>query len=124
MLECSNGFRFQEIMKDITQVAILPNPQPRIQPEVWFRHSKSTPLSLSRFLSRFLSLSLSLSLSLFLSHPRGPVCDRDGVLQTDGVYPQKALCGGIPCSFLEPFARSWSHFVGIYRQNLTRSLEN
>ena len=38
--------------------------------------------------------------------------------------PQKALRGGIPCSFLEPFARSWSHFVGIYRQNLTRSLEN
>ena len=40
------------------------------------------------------------------------------------VTPQRALCGGIPCSFLEPFARSWSHFVGIYRQNLTRSLEN
>ena len=38
--------------------------------------------------------------------------------------PQKALCGGIPCPFLEPLARSWSHFVGIYRQNLTRSLEN
>jgi hypothetical protein len=37
---------------------------------------------------------------------------------------QKALCGGIPCPFLEPLARSWSHFVGIYRQNLTRSLEN
>ena len=38
--------------------------------------------------------------------------------------PQKALCGGIPSSFLEPSPRSWSHFVGIYRQNLTRSLEN
>ena len=38
--------------------------------------------------------------------------------------PQKALCGGIPCPFLEPLARSWSHFVGIYRQNLTRSLDN
>ena len=38
--------------------------------------------------------------------------------------PQKAVCGGIPCPFLEPLARSWSHFVGIYRQNLTRSLEN
>ena len=26
----------------------------------------------------------------------------------------KALCGGIPGSFLEPLARSWSHFVGTY----------
>ena len=40
-------------------------------------------------------------------------------------FPQKALCGGgIPCSFLEPFARSWSHFVGVYRQILTTSLKN
>ena len=31
--------------------------------------------------------------------------------------PQRALCGGIPSSFLEPSLRSWSHFVGIYRQN-------
>jgi len=38
--------------------------------------------------------------------------------------PQKALDGGIPGSFLEPLGRSWSHFVGIYRQKLTRSLEN
>ena len=38
--------------------------------------------------------------------------------------PQKALCGGIPCPFWEPLARSWSHFVGMYGQNLTRSLEN
>jgi hypothetical protein len=38
--------------------------------------------------------------------------------------PQKALCGGIPGSFLEPLARSWSHFVGIYRQKSTRSLGN
>jgi hypothetical protein len=38
--------------------------------------------------------------------------------------PQKALRGGIPCSFLEPFARSWSYFVGIYRQKLARSLGN
>ena len=38
--------------------------------------------------------------------------------------PQKALSGGIPGSFLEPLGRSWSHFVGIYRQKLTRSLDN
>ena len=38
--------------------------------------------------------------------------------------PQKALRGGIPGLFLEPLGRSWSHFVGIYRQKLTRSLEN
>jgi hypothetical protein len=25
------------------------------------------------------------------------------------------------CSFLEPFARSWSHFVGIFRLKLTQS---
>ena len=41
-----------------------------------------------------------------------------------GCVPQKALCGGIPCPFLEPLALSWSHFVGIYRQNLTTPLEN
>ena len=41
-----------------------------------------------------------------------------------GRGPQKALRGGIPGSFLEPLGRSWSHFVGIYRQKLTRSLEN
>ena len=38
--------------------------------------------------------------------------------------PQKALCGGIPGSFLEPLVRSWSHFVGIYCQKSTRSLDN
>ena len=38
--------------------------------------------------------------------------------------PRKPLCGGIPGSFLEPLVRYWSHFVGIYRQNLTRSIEN
>ena len=27
----------------------------------------------------------------------------------------------IPCPFLEPSARSWSHFVGIYRQKLSKS---
>ena len=34
------------------------------------------------------------------------------------------LCRGIPGAVLEPLVRFWSHFVGIYRQNLTRSLEN
>ena len=38
--------------------------------------------------------------------------------------PQKALRGGIPRSFLEPLGRSWSRFVGMYRQKLTRSLKN
>ena len=38
--------------------------------------------------------------------------------------PQKALRGGIPRSFLEPSGRSWIHFVGNYRQKLTRSLKN
>jgi hypothetical protein len=38
--------------------------------------------------------------------------------------PRKPLRGGIPGSFLEPLVRSWSHFVGIYRQKLTRSLKN
>ena len=35
--------------------------------------------------------------------------------------PQKALRGGIPGSLLEPLVRSWSHFVGIYGQKLTKS---
>ena len=38
--------------------------------------------------------------------------------------PQKALRGGVPGAVLEPLGWSWSHFVSIYRQNLTRSLEN
>ena len=39
--------------------------------------------------------------------------------------PQKALCGGrIPDPYLEPLTRTWSHFVGIYRRKLTRSLKN
>ena len=43
-------------------------------------------------------------------------------LRTDvSISPQEALRGGIPCSFLEPFARSWSHFVGICRQKLSKS---
>ena len=37
--------------------------------------------------------------------------------------PRKPLCGSIPGSFLEPLVRSWSHFRGIYRQKLTRSLK-
>ena len=41
-----------------------------------------------------------------------------------GGAPQRALCGGIPSSFLEPSLRSWSHFVGVYRQTLTTSLKN
>jgi len=38
--------------------------------------------------------------------------------------PHKALRGVIPCSFLEPFARSWSHSMGFYRQKLTKSSKN
>jgi len=36
--------------------------------------------------------------------------------RTNREGPREALCGGIPGSFLEPLVRSWSHFVGIYRQ--------
>ena len=43
----------------------------------------------------------------------GSACEEEG--------PLEALRGGIPCSFLEPLARFWSHFVGIYRQKLTTS---
>ena len=32
-------------------------------------------------------------------------------------YPQKALRGSIPDPYLEPSTRTWSHFVGIFRQN-------
>ena len=39
-------------------------------------------------------------------------------------WPRKPLCGGIPSPFLEPSPRSWSHFVGVYRQILTTSLNN
>ena len=51
--------------------------------------------------------------------PIRPTCNSHPILGT----PQKALCGGIPCSFLEPFARSWSHFVGIYRQKIDKVSE-
>ena len=50
--------------------------------------------------------------------------DQSVVNEELSLEPQKALCGGFSCPFLEPLARSWSHFVGIYRQNLTRSVEN
>ena len=35
--------------------------------------------------------------------------------------PQKVLRGVIPCSFLEPFAHSWSHFAGVHRQKSSKS---
>ena len=38
--------------------------------------------------------------------------------------PREVLRGGIPGTFLEPLLRSWSHFLGIYRQELTRSLKS
>ena len=38
--------------------------------------------------------------------------------------PLKALRGVIPTSFLEPSCRSWSHFMSLYYQKMTRSLEN
>ena len=38
-------------------------------------------------------------------------------MSPSAIIPRKPLCGGIPGSFLEPLVRSWSHFVGIYRQN-------
>ena len=53
---------------------------------------------------------------------RHPGCAFFGILAQ--LYPQKALCGGIPGSFLEPLARSWSHFVGTYCQKLTNSVQN
>ena len=64
---------------------------------------------------------------------RGPVCVQICTVKmlevenghgVRGAYPQKALCGGIPDPFLEPLTRSWSHFVGIYRQKLTDSVQN
>ena len=36
--------------------------------------------------------------------------------------PRETLRGGIPGAVLEPLVRSWSHFVGIYRQKLTQAL--
>ena len=53
------------------------------------------------------------------------------LLQADWIWcrigtntaPREALRGGIPTSFLEPSCRSLSHFVGIYRQKMTRSLQ-
>ena len=43
---------------------------------------------------------------------------------TETLIPRETLRGGIPGAVLEPLVRSWSHFVGIYRQKLTRSLAN
>ena len=54
----------------------------------------------------------------------GGVGLRRGANQRRVSDPQKALCGGIPSPFLEPSPRSWSHFVGVYRQILTTSLKN
>ena len=68
------------------------------------------------------------SLSWLHCHHNG-VCSlaRDYPIRLPSRYPTKpreALRGGIPWSFLEPLGRSWSHFVGIYRQRLTSSLKN
>ena len=95
------------------------------------------PLSLSLPLSPSLSLSLpltplshSISLSPPLSHylskhqPRGSPPTPPELKCFQRSHPQKALCGGIPDPFLEPLTRSWSHFVGVYRQILTTSLKN
>ena len=45
-------------------------------------------------------------------------------MQPPLAIPQKAHRGGIPGAVLEPLVRSWSHFVGIYRQKLTKSSKN
>ena len=53
-----------------------------------------------------------------------PVKFNHTLFALERLYPREALCGGITVSFLEPLCRSWSHFVGIYRPKLTRSVES
>ena len=48
-------------------------------------------------------------------------CKRDVVHSS---LPQKALREGIPDPYLEPLTHTWSHFVGIDRQKLTKSFKN
>ena len=53
------------------------------------------------------------------------MCPRMKVLATRcRASPQKALRWGIPCPFFEPYVRSRSHLMGIYRQKLTKSSKN
>ena len=44
--------------------------------------------------------------------------------RADSLSPHKALRGGIPYPYLEPLTRTWSRFVGIYRQKSTKSYKN
>ena len=56
----------------------------------------------------------------------GPTVDLEGwhCHVSEDPCPQKALRGGIPDPYLEPLTRTCSHFVGIYRQKLTKSSKN
>ena len=76
-------------------------------------------------MARYEGLSVTLSVGPFLcsygiayrSRPQ-LVGSRLFVEKSDKLWaPQKALCGGIPCSFLEPFARSWSHLWEFIAKN-------
>ena len=53
-------------------------------------------------------------------HTDAPLSKPSLILQAS---PQKELRGGIPGAVLEPLGRSWSHFVGIYRQKFTKSFK-
>ena len=60
--------------------------------------------------------------NIFPENTKKSICP--GLGSRMGSNPQKSLRGGIPVSFSEPLCRSWSHFVGVYRQILTTSLKN
>jgi len=49
-----------------------------------------------------------------------PVVLTAGMTRGRRAKQQKALRGGILDPYLEPLTRTWSHFVGIYRQKLTK----
>ena len=81
-------------------------------------------LSLSLFELTLLVSPGSFQIQSWLVFTANPVCLLENRCSMRVRYPREALRGGIPVSFLKPLCRSWSHFVGIYRQKLTRSQKN
>ena len=90
-------------------LSFLRTPYPLIKPSLCRRHAFS-PIQV---LGLFLCVSWTF-------HPGG----NPGANPKSISHPQKTLRGGIRGSFLEPLARSWSHFVGTHCQKLTNSVQN
>ena len=83
--------------------------------------NRNTKTAEARFWLGFEPFEESKSRNPYVLFASRSAADSNGILVP---FPREALRGCIPGSFLEPLVRCWSHFVGIYRQKLTRSLKH